>query len=480
MFRYVPRVIPTKIFVIGCGGTGSRLVPLLAQFIKTVTAGENPRGTVVDPRIYLCDFDRVENKNLTRQNFIQADVGKSKAEVLAQRYGRAYGVNIVPITKRVTPGQSGMAHNLFSDLDIAPTMPGENCLVIMCVDSAQARRDILTAWAYDRMRSSTYRNAPPVPSVCPVFIDAGNEDDFGQVRIFQRAVVEMSTSSARTLREKLPSMRPEVYDIHCLPMDTSFYENMRDNTGGSCADLDQTLAINALMATMIMGMVQNLYYFKPFTYNAMSISLSGGVSVQHLTAEYMLGLSETSDQTKFGETVKAFEASDVLSHYIDVNTATLRRMGLKKDGSPRQNSRATRRATSDVVQESVADPSTQEDSEAASLRLADADHEFPLWEEGTGIVIESDTLEPSPVIEEVSEETTSAARPRRNPVSGEFELSQDMRNVVREMAAGLMTGVTLSTVNVSPARGEAVAAETPVTPPPLRPGIVTAASGLAP
>lgn len=59
MFRYVPRVIPTKIFVIGCGGTGSRLVPLLAQFIKTVTAGENPRGTVVDPVIYLIDDDVV-------------------------------------------------------------------------------------------------------------------------------------------------------------------------------------------------------------------------------------------------------------------------------------------------------------------------------------------------------------------------------------------------------------------------------------
>lgn len=334
MFRYVPRVIPTNIFVIGCGGTGSRLVPLLSQFMKTVTAGANPRGTVVDPVIYLIDDDSVETKNLQRQNFIPADVGKNKAEVLAQRYGRAYGVNIVPVVRRVVAGVAGRRHPLFSDIEVEPQQPGENSLVIMCVDSAQARRDIIAAWSPDRM-PATSRSVRP--EIAPVFIDAGNEDDFGQVRIFQRAVIgDISTHIEERIRADLPTMRPEIANIHCLPMDTRFYERLQDNPGGSCADLDQTLAINALMATLIMGMVQNLYYLKPFTYHSMGISLSGGVSVEHLTAEYMLGLSRDYSEVRrqFGDTPFAFDGVGVLQDYADENALMLSTMGLTRAGRP--------------------------------------------------------------------------------------------------------------------------------------------------
>ena len=37
MFKFTPRQIPSNIVVIGCGGTGSRVVPLLAQFIRSIT-----------------------------------------------------------------------------------------------------------------------------------------------------------------------------------------------------------------------------------------------------------------------------------------------------------------------------------------------------------------------------------------------------------------------------------------------------------
>lgn len=354
MFRYVPRVIPTKIFVIGCGGTGSRLVPLLAQFMKTVTAGANPRGTVVDPVIYLIDFDTVETKNLQRQNFIAADVGKNKAEVLAQRYGRAYGVNIIPIVKRVTAGPTDRPTTLFRNLEVEPEYPGENSLVIMCVDSAQARRDIITAWSPDRMR----RSGPDRPEIFPVFIDAGNEDDFGQVRIFQRGNAGfLYREDAERLKEQLPKMRPEVMDIYSLPMDVEFYQNLQDNEGGSCADLDQTLAINALMATLIMGMVQNLYYFKPFTYHSMGISLSGGVSVQHLTAEYLLGLA--GQVSSLGRTPACFLPITVMDEYIARNSETLARMGLGVDGKPL--------AASAVAVEETSEQSAQEEVQEATV-----------------------------------------------------------------------------------------------------------------
>ena len=294
----------------------------------------------------------MEAKNLLRQNFIQADVGKNKAEVLAQRYGRAYGVNIIPIVRRVTP-ESGRRNRLFADLDTPPDRPGENSLVIMCVDSAGARRDILSAWSLDGMRGGD------ISEIAPVFIDAGNEDDFGQVRIFQRAYINMDAVERKEREKSLPLMRPEIYDIHCLPMDIKFYETLQDNPGGSCADLDQTLAINALMATMIMGMVQNLYYLKPFTYNSMSISLSGGVSVQHLTAEYMLSLSD-SWRNLFGRVYLAFNARDKIDEYISVNVNRLRQMGLRKDGKPRKSSA---KAATAVREEVVAATDVVEDDE---------------------------------------------------------------------------------------------------------------------
>ncbi len=42
MYFFRPNFIPRRIVVFGCGGTGSRLVPLLAQFIKTCSWVQNP------------------------------------------------------------------------------------------------------------------------------------------------------------------------------------------------------------------------------------------------------------------------------------------------------------------------------------------------------------------------------------------------------------------------------------------------------
>lgn len=73
-----------RITVVGCGGTGSWLMPKL---IKTINDAE--RKGLLSPNFSLCliDADVVEDKNIVRQNFVPADVGKNKAEVMALRYG---------------------------------------------------------------------------------------------------------------------------------------------------------------------------------------------------------------------------------------------------------------------------------------------------------------------------------------------------------------------------------------------------------
>lgn len=97
-------VFDSKVFdfvVIGAGGTGGHFLPNLARqvSIKNEEIKSNdiyqglPFGEYCHT-ITLIDADDVEPKNLIRQNFASMDVGKNKAEVLARRYGRTFGVNI--------------------------------------------------------------------------------------------------------------------------------------------------------------------------------------------------------------------------------------------------------------------------------------------------------------------------------------------------------------------------------------------------
>ena len=337
MLRFVPRQIPNQIFVIGCGGTGSRLVPLLAQFVKTITHGVSPRGVIINPTIYLIDDDVVEHKNLARQNFIESDVGKPKAAVLATRYARAFGVNIIPVVARVDQRRT-----FYESIRETAVNPGSNSVLIMCVDSAQARRDILAAWTGLPRHSYAVETTPFV-------IDAGNEDDFGQVRFFN-LVVSRGKEDCDRLVKAVPALTPVPKDIHFIPMDTEFYRDLRDNEGGSCADLDQTLAINALMATMIMGVVQNFYYIKPFPYYSMGISLKSGASNSMITPAYLAGvsLSERSERTPVVPNALLCSMRDDLTNYRLENTNKLREMGLRADGTPIP--RVTPQPTPDVAQ----------------------------------------------------------------------------------------------------------------------------------
>ena len=75
-----PVSCPIHIVMIGCGGTGGHIAPHLYRLLYSVFRP----STVI-----LCDGDLVEKKNLVRQNFVSCDLGRNKAEVLAERYSAA-------------------------------------------------------------------------------------------------------------------------------------------------------------------------------------------------------------------------------------------------------------------------------------------------------------------------------------------------------------------------------------------------------
>lgn len=286
MFNFTPGTIPSNVFVIGGGGTGSRLIPLLSQFMRSITRGVSPSGWLEKPRIWLIDDDVVEQKNILRQNFIDRDVGQHKAVVLANRYSKAYNVDIIPITQRITTSSAQGFRKLVDDnLFIANGNSNHatfnsiigSSIVIICVDSVQARRDILNTFIF-KERNSQHGE------LRTFFVDAGNEDNFGQVNMFTPHIVNAYTPTSEEDKNLLPKMVPVAANIDYVPMNAEYYRNLVDTPAqGSCADLNQTLAINAIMATTIMGIVQNYFYRKPMNYNCVSISLNGGNSTTYNT-----------------------------------------------------------------------------------------------------------------------------------------------------------------------------------------------------
>ena len=106
--------------VVGCGGTGGWVAESLCRLLAN--SGR---------QLILIDGDRVEERNLTRQNFQTADLGRFKAQALAERlalkYRVAVGYNVSPLLKE-EEGHRG----LLSDCGI----------VVGCVDNAMARAAI--------------------------------------------------------------------------------------------------------------------------------------------------------------------------------------------------------------------------------------------------------------------------------------------------------------------------------------------------
>jgi hypothetical protein len=64
MLKYVPDFMPASIFLIGAGGTGSRLMPALAQLVRTCLKKYNPNAWLDKLPIFVIDGDSVEEKNL--------------------------------------------------------------------------------------------------------------------------------------------------------------------------------------------------------------------------------------------------------------------------------------------------------------------------------------------------------------------------------------------------------------------------------
>lgn len=112
-----------EFILVGCGGNGGWLSPSLARLIKAIEAtGKTASALFIDP-------DIVEEVNVPRQNFAPAEIGLSKAKVLAARYSFTYGINIKAIAERF-------------DKDMVSYNYQKLTILIGCVDNAAARVEL--------------------------------------------------------------------------------------------------------------------------------------------------------------------------------------------------------------------------------------------------------------------------------------------------------------------------------------------------
>lgn len=86
-----------NITIIGAGGTGGYVVQYLGRLLYALAASQR-----TDIQLTVMDGDIVEEANLLRQHFLDRDIGRPKATVLAERFGAIYHLPIMAIPQYLT------------------------------------------------------------------------------------------------------------------------------------------------------------------------------------------------------------------------------------------------------------------------------------------------------------------------------------------------------------------------------------------
>ena len=252
------------VLLIGCGGTGGYVVPHLARFISVL---KNKTSVA----LILADNDVVEEKNLKRQHFILRDIGKNKAEVLAERYSAALGVEIAALKKDV--------ENI-KDFDVLYRygIRSSSFLVISCVDN-NATRKIIWEWFKVHTHESKF------------WIDSGNEETAGQVvcghhpgsNVYYDPIKPMKTQKKRVGEFSIPCA------IELYP---DLLAESRFNSELSCAEraisAPQNMQTNVTAATLIMNFAQKIISGLPLKSFAVEYNINNAFETKHLTLENLL------------------------------------------------------------------------------------------------------------------------------------------------------------------------------------------------
>jgi PRTRC genetic system ThiF family protein len=251
------------ILLIGCGGTGSFAAHILAQF------GDWAKQNGLDMRLYFIDPDQVERKNLVRQNFCEAEIGQYKAKTLAWRFNLAFGLNILPLTRRFSSTMLDLCKP-------AQTRSHTLMIIVGAVDNNQTRHEIAEALA-ERLNGKS--RAWHDDTIRYWWLDAGNERVSGQVRIGNSLDPEILLSPFKFC---VGVPLPHVQDPSLIQPRERPVEEM----DLSCADLtlreEQSAMINRFMANLIGVYLYRLLQHKDLDIITTYVNLEAEVMMRNI------------------------------------------------------------------------------------------------------------------------------------------------------------------------------------------------------
>lgn len=208
----IPELRRVAIALIGCGGTGSHIAQTLARLAAHCRDTGGPQLDLT-----FIDGDTVEAKNVGRQLFSVADIGRNKAQVLAARFAAVFGLPIAAIPVMLTTQR----------LTIADSYG----IVVGAVDSAAGRRAIAARCG-----------APPAR----LWLDCGNHEHSGQVVVGSATIREHLVGALKLgVCGALPTA-PLIYPE--LLIDTP--SQPRADCAAAMQDNAQSLMVNQMMAAI--------------------------------------------------------------------------------------------------------------------------------------------------------------------------------------------------------------------------------------
>jgi PRTRC genetic system ThiF family protein len=259
-----------EFWLVGAGGTGSFMAMNLARLAFEL----NQRGKAAS--ICIVDPDRVETGNIPRSNFCFAEVGVNKAETLAGRLARAWGIETGFVKEGFTPALLKEARD---DWSVQTSSSNKLTFLVGCVDNHPARLQMHEALKLHN--EQRYDSANPRLW----WIDGGNGRDTGQVlignRLNEKAILDAALKSPILSLLPAPSLQhPELLKAESAK--TTKVQNQTANNRATCAERirlgEQSLNVNQRVAVEMSEILSELLLTQKLKRFAAYFDLESGAS----------------------------------------------------------------------------------------------------------------------------------------------------------------------------------------------------------
>lgn len=259
-----------QFWLVGAGGTGSFMAMNLARLaFELKHRGKTPTIIIVDP-------DRVETGNIPRSNFCFAEIGQNKAETLAGRIARAWGIEVGFVKEGFTPA---LLQSVRDDWSVQSSSSNKLTFLVGCVDNHPARLQMHEAVKlYNEQRYTS-------DGARLWWIDGGNGRDTGQVLIGNRLDDKTICESARKspILSLLPA--PSLQHPELLRRESAKSIERQNQTTGervTCAERirmgEQSLNVNQRVAVEMSEILSELLLTQTLKRFATYFDLESGAS----------------------------------------------------------------------------------------------------------------------------------------------------------------------------------------------------------